>query len=197
MRQAAVSPNLDWTSDGTSRRTDPRGVHMPMLDAYIPEGALAAEAEARLLSDLTDLLLQHEGADPAAPLARSLAWIFLHRPAALYVAGQAQQTPHYRFVVAVPEGQFDDARRSAIVAAVTATVLDAEDGAHPRDPRRVWVIASEVPEGTWGGGGRIMTLADIVTYVSGDPDRGREHARARFAARYDSEVTRGANGAIG
>lgn len=36
-----------------------------MLDAYIPEGALSAEAEDRLLARLTDLLLQHEGVDPA------------------------------------------------------------------------------------------------------------------------------------
>ena len=165
---------------------------MPMLDAYIPEGALPAEAEARLLSDLTDVLLQHEGADASDPVARSLAWIFLHRPVAVYVAGRPQQAPHYRFVAAVPEGQFDDARRSAIVDAVTTTVLDAEGGVHPRDPRRVWVITSEVPEGTWGAGGRIMTLADIVAYVTGDAERGREHARARFAARYATEVARGA-----
>jgi phenylpyruvate tautomerase PptA (4-oxalocrotonate tautomerase family) len=163
-----------------------------MLDAYIPEGALPADAEARLLSDLTDLLLEHEGADPRDPVARSLAWIFLHRPVAVYVAGEAERTPHYRFVTAVPEGQFDDARRSAIVDAITAAVLEAERGAHPRDPQRVWVIAGEVPEGTWGGGGRIMTLADIVAHVTGDPARGREHARARFAARYVSEASRDA-----
>jgi phenylpyruvate tautomerase PptA (4-oxalocrotonate tautomerase family) len=165
---------------------------MPMLDAYIPEGALPAAAEAHLFSDLTDLLLRHEGADPADPVARSLAWIFLHRPAAVYIAGQTQPAPHYRFVATVPEGQFDDTRRSAIVDAVTTRVLDAERGVHPRDPSRVWVITSEVPEGTWGAGGRIMTLADIVTHVTGDADRGREHARARFAARYAAEVARDA-----
>ena len=163
---------------------------MPMLDAYIPEGALPAATEAQLLRELTDLLLEHEGADPGDPAARSLAWLFLHRPAALLVAGRAQPAPHYRFVVAVPEGQFDDARRSAIVEAVTTAVLDAEGGVHPRDPRRVWVIASEVPEGTWGAAGRVMTLADIVAHVTGDLARGREHARARFAARYGSEAAR-------
>jgi len=38
---------------------------MPMLDAYIPEGALPPEAEDKLLARLTGLLLQHEGVDPA------------------------------------------------------------------------------------------------------------------------------------
>ena len=31
---------------------------MPMLDAFIPEGALSAEAEHKLLSQLTDILLR-------------------------------------------------------------------------------------------------------------------------------------------
>jgi phenylpyruvate tautomerase PptA (4-oxalocrotonate tautomerase family) len=168
---------------------------MPMLDAYIPADALSTDAEARLLSQLTDLLLEHEGADPEDPVARSLAWVFLHRPAGLHVAGRPVKAPHYRFVVAVPEGQFDDRRRSAIVEAVTTAVLDAEHGARPRDPRRVWVLTSEVPEGTWGGGGRIMTLADIVGHVTGDPERGREHARERFAARDAGAAARTAQSA--
>ena len=43
---------------------------MPMLDAYIPEGALSPEAEDKLLAQLTDLLLQHEGVDPTNQAAR-------------------------------------------------------------------------------------------------------------------------------
>jgi phenylpyruvate tautomerase PptA (4-oxalocrotonate tautomerase family) len=156
---------------------------MPMLDAFIPEGALPAEAERRLISRLTDLLLEHEGADPRDPVARSLAWVFLHRPAAVYVAGQPAAAPRYRFVASVPEGQYDDARRAAIVAAVTGAVLDAEDGAHPRDPQRVWVFANEIPEGNWGGGGRVMRLADIVGHVIGDAAQAKRYADSRLAAR--------------
>ena len=83
---------------------------MPMLDAYIPEGALPAEAERQLISRLTDLLLEHEGADPRNPVARSLAWVFVHRPAAVYVAGATAAAPRYRFIASVPEGQYDDER---------------------------------------------------------------------------------------
>ena len=36
---------------------------MPMLDAYIPTGALTPAAEQQLLTDLTDLLIKNEGAD--------------------------------------------------------------------------------------------------------------------------------------
>src|SRR3954466_9312243 len=109
---------------------------MPMLDAFIPAGALSPEAEHALLAHLTDILLRNEGADPADPRAREIAWVFLHRPAAVLVGGKPATAPRYRFVASVPEGQFDDERRAAIVAEVTDAVLAAERGAYPVDPQR-------------------------------------------------------------
>ena len=47
-----------------------------MLDAYIPSDALTADAEAKLLNRCTDLLLEHEGVDPANERARSVAWVY-------------------------------------------------------------------------------------------------------------------------
>jgi phenylpyruvate tautomerase PptA (4-oxalocrotonate tautomerase family) len=154
-----------------------------MLDAYIPEGALSPAAEERLLGQLTDVLIRHEGADPENPLVRSIAWVFLHRPQAVFVGGVPAAEPRYRFVASVPEGQYDPDRRSAMVAAVTEAVLDAEDGAYARDPARVWVFTPEVPEGTWGGAGRIVTLADIAAFATGDVEGGRRYAEQRLAAR--------------
>ncbi len=156
---------------------------MPMLDAYIPEGALSAAAEQRLLARLTDLLLVNEGADPTNPAVRSIAWLFVHRPAAVYVAGAPAESPRYRFIASVPEGQYDAERRQAMVADITNAVLDAEDGAHERDPSRVWVFTPEIPDGTWGGMGRIVTLADIAAFATGDVERGRRYAEERLAAR--------------
>ena len=66
---------------------------------------------------------------------------------------------------------------------ITEAVLDAEQGAYERDPMRVWVFTPEIPDGTWGGGGRIVTLADIATFSSGDPEQGRRYAQERLAAR--------------
>jgi phenylpyruvate tautomerase PptA (4-oxalocrotonate tautomerase family) len=154
-----------------------------MLDAYIPDGALSAESEQRLLARLTDLLIVNEGADPTNPAVRSIAWLFVHRPAAVYVAGEPAQAPRYRFVASVPEGQYDAERRQAMVADITDAVLDAEDGAHDRDPSRVWVFTPEIPDGTWGGMGRIVTLADIAAFATGDVERGRRYAEERLSAR--------------
>ena len=154
---------------------------MPLLDAYIPAGALEPDAEEKLLARLTDLLLEHEGADPTNPVARAIAWVFLHRPEAVFVAGERATLPRYRIVASVPEGQFDDERRQAMVAAVTEAVLDAEPAGRDRDPMRVWVFATSVPDGTWGGGGNIVRLGDIAGLVIGDAERGREYAERRLA----------------
>lgn len=161
---------------------------MPRLDAYIPEGALSEQAENKLLSNLTDILLRNEGADPADPAARSIAWVWVHRPAKMFVAGESAEEPRYRFEPRVPEGQLDDERREAMVAEITEAVLDAEDGAYERNPLRVWVFPDEIPDGTWGGGGRIVRLADIVGFVLGDEEKGREYAEKRLAERRAAEV---------
>jgi phenylpyruvate tautomerase PptA (4-oxalocrotonate tautomerase family) len=156
---------------------------MPMLDAYIPQGALDPSDEKELVAHLTDILLEWEGADRTNAVARSLAWVFVHRPTELYVGGEAPHEPRYRIVASVPEGQLDARRRQGMVEAVTTAVLDAEPEDRSPDPSRVWVFASSVPEGTWGGGGRIVGLADIVTFVlDGDAAAGEAHAKRRLAA---------------
>jgi phenylpyruvate tautomerase PptA (4-oxalocrotonate tautomerase family) len=156
---------------------------MPMLDAYIPDGALEPDAEEQLLAKLTDLLIINEGADPTNPQVRSIAWLFVHRPAGVYVAGARAEAPRYRFVASVPEGQYDAERRQAMVGDITDAVLDAERGAYDRDPSRVWVFTPEVQDGTWGALGGIVTLADIATFATGDPERGRRYAEERLALR--------------
>jgi phenylpyruvate tautomerase PptA (4-oxalocrotonate tautomerase family) len=164
---------------------------MPQLDAYIPAGALAPDAERDLIAELTDLLIRHEGADPTNETVRSIAWVFVHRPEEVYVGGRPAAAPRYRFVASVPEGQFNAERRQALTEAITEAVLDAEGGAHPRDPMRVWVFTLEVPEGAWGGGGRVVGLADIAGLALGDPEAGREYAERVFAERRGEPVTAG------
>jgi phenylpyruvate tautomerase PptA (4-oxalocrotonate tautomerase family) len=156
---------------------------MPMLDAYIPDGALQPEAEERLLCQLTDILIINEGADPSNAQVRSIAWLFVHRPHSVFVAGARSEIPHYRFVASVPEGQYDAERRQAMVEDITEAVLDAEQGAYDRDPSRVWVFTPEVPDGSWGGAGRIVTLGDIAGLAMGDLERGRAYAEQRLRAR--------------
>ena len=54
-----------------------------------------------------------------------------------------------------------------------SAVLDAEEGIRPRDPMRVWVFCTEVPEGTWDANGQMHT-----------------HIRTRVHHRYLSFIAR-------
>jgi phenylpyruvate tautomerase PptA (4-oxalocrotonate tautomerase family) len=154
-----------------------------MLDVFIPEGALSDEAEDRLLADLTDILLRSEGADPSNAFARPLAYVWLHRPAKMFAGGEPATLPRYRVIASVPEGAYDDERRRSMIREVTDAILDAEAGAYDRDPMRIFVFPNEVPEGTWGGGGRIFTLGELAGEVMGDAEKGKRWAERRLANR--------------
>ncbi len=144
---------------------------MPMIDLTIPEGALKPEAEARLVKELGDILIAHEGFDPASPVAQGVTVVFLHRPAAVFVAGARSEKPRYRIVPSVPEGQYTDASRKALVKDVTAAVVRAEGGSLDDVASRVWVFPTEVEDGTWGSRGGIRRTADIHAFIAGEHER--------------------------
>jgi phenylpyruvate tautomerase PptA (4-oxalocrotonate tautomerase family) len=155
---------------------------MPMLDVHIPDGALAPAAEAELVARLTEILVRHEGFDPTDPATRAVSWVFVHRPAAVYVGGEIADAPRYKVVPSVPEGQLDPEQRAGVVREVTEAIMAAENGAWPPDPSRVWVFPTEIPEGHWGSTGRIVPLAAILTRLTdNDEDKARELAAERIA----------------
>jgi phenylpyruvate tautomerase PptA (4-oxalocrotonate tautomerase family) len=144
---------------------------MPMIDVTIPEGALKPEAEDRLIKELTDILIAHEGFDVGNKVAQSVTVVFLHRPAAVYVAGQRSPTPRYRIVPSVPEGQYTDAARKSLVKAVTEAVARADGGKYEDVAPLVWVFPTEVPDGQWGSRGVIRPLPDIQAFIAGVEQR--------------------------
>jgi phenylpyruvate tautomerase PptA (4-oxalocrotonate tautomerase family) len=137
---------------------------MPMIDAFIPEGALSPDAEARLIKEITDTLLGYEGIDPSNQRAQAVSVVFLHRPE-VYVAGAAAETPRYRFIASVPEGQYDDEARAGVVRDMTAAVARAEGRPVEEVAPRVWVFPNEVFDGGWGGRGVIRRLPEILTML--------------------------------
>jgi phenylpyruvate tautomerase PptA (4-oxalocrotonate tautomerase family) len=153
---------------------------MPMIDAFIPEGALAPDAEARLFEELTEMVIRLDGFDPTSERARAATWIFLHRPT-VFVAGARPALPRYRFAACLPEGQYNDDVRRAVIKEVTQAVARAEGRPYEDVAPRVWVFANEIPEGTWGGGGHVLRLANIAGYLGGD--QARQAAAERLADR--------------
>ncbi len=144
---------------------------MPMIDVTIPEGALKPDAERRLLKELGDILIRHEGFAPDNKIAQSVTVLFLHRPAAIYVAGARSDMPRYRVVPSVPEGQYTDASRRALVKDVTDAVVRADGGKFDDVAPRVWVFPTEIPDGEWGSRGVIRQLPDIQAAIAGEHER--------------------------
>ncbi|MGY4573759.1 Tautomerase enzyme [Bradyrhizobium pachyrhizi] len=154
---------------------------MPMIDVTIPEGALKPEAEARLIKELGDILIGHEGFDPANKVAQGVTVVFLHRPAAVYVAGRPSPSPRFRIVPTVPEGQYTEASRAALVRDVTDAVVRAAGGSFEDVAAQVWVFPTEIPDGQWGSRGVIRPLPDIQAFIAGEHER--KVGEARLARR--------------
>ena len=144
---------------------------MPMIDVTIPEGALKPAAEARLIKELGDILIGHEGFDSANKVAQGVTVVFLHRPAAVYVAGEPSPSPRYRIVPTVPEGQYTEVSRAALVKDVTAAVVRADGGSYEDVAPQVWVFPTEIPDGQWGSRGVIRLLPDIQAFIAGEHER--------------------------
>jgi phenylpyruvate tautomerase PptA (4-oxalocrotonate tautomerase family) len=144
---------------------------MPMIDVTIPEGALKPEAEERLIKELTDTLIAHEGFDVSNKRAQSVTVVYLHRPAAVYVGGSRTPAPRYRIVPTVPEGQYTDAIRQSLVKAVTEAVVRADGGKYEDVAPRVWVFPTEIPDGQWGSRGVIRPLPEIQAFIAGEHER--------------------------
>jgi phenylpyruvate tautomerase PptA (4-oxalocrotonate tautomerase family) len=129
---------------------------MPMIDLTLPQGALTADARTALVDDLTTVVLRAERA-PDTEFVRSITWACVHElPASdVFVAGLPVDRPIARLEVTTPEGALSQRRRAELVAAATRVIRDAL-GIDDADALRVWVICREVPEGSWGAGGRIV-----------------------------------------
>ncbi|MCW7536948.1 Tautomerase enzyme [Aquabacterium sp. A7-Y] len=144
---------------------------MPMIDVYIPNGALTPQSEATLMRELTDILIRHEGMDPSNPQIRDVTWIFVHRPAQIYRSGAPAPAPIYRITPTVPEGQYTDEARAGLVRDVTAAVARAEGSSVAEVGARVWVFPTEVFDGGWGSRGVIRRLPDILELFGGPESR--------------------------
>ena len=137
---------------------------MPMIDVTLPEGALTTDARNALADRLTTTLLEAEGAADI-PFSRQITLVYFDERSAgsIYVAGAPASDARYRLLVTIPEGSItDDAKKAELVERLTKDVLDAAGEEGDEASFRVWVFIHEVPDGHWGGAGRIFRLRDIV-----------------------------------
>ena len=149
---------------------------MPMLDAYIPEGALSPSAERELLAKLTDPVdrarggrpQQRDGAKARLGLRPPPSGVRGWRPvkgAALPLHLPGPRRPVQRRASCRGD-RGDDTGRGR--------------GAWRHPELRVCVFTCEVPDGWWGGAGRILRLADI--YELAGPNKPGMNGQPREAA---------------
>ncbi|MGO4326251.1 4-oxalocrotonate tautomerase family protein [Cupriavidus sp. 2TAF22] len=162
---------------------------MPMIDALWPEDALTPEAEARLVKELTDILIKAEGYDPGNPVAQAVSVFHLHRPAAVFVGGERSKAVRYRIIPSAPEGQYTDESRSALVKAITEAVARAEGRPFDEVVSRVWVFPTEIPDGTWGSRGVILRLPAIHALLAGESERSAGEERLARRRREKARIT--------
>jgi phenylpyruvate tautomerase PptA (4-oxalocrotonate tautomerase family) len=162
---------------------------MPMIDALIPENALSRDAEARLLKELTDILIRAEGYDPSNQNAQRVSVLHLHRPAAVFVGGEPSKLPRYRIIPSAPEGQYTDESRAFLVKEITEAMARAENTPFKDIAARVWIFPTEIPDGQWGANGVINRLPDIHAMLVGEPERGAGAQRLARRRREKAHIT--------
>ncbi len=96
-------------------RSAARALEMTIGRHHGELGPTIADTERELVRRVTDLLVEHElrrtidlsndpeSVEASRKRARSIAWVFVHRPE-VYVGGRVHEAPDYKFEIRVPEG---------------------------------------------------------------------------------------------
>ena len=144
---------------------------MPMIEVTAPAGAIAPDAREELLDELAGRLLHWEGA-PDTEFFRANSWIYFNElpEDALYVGGRPGGEARIRVDVTTPEGALSDRRRKELVADATKTILDAA-GLEESDALRVFVMCSEIDEGSWGAGGQVVEFAALRAAAAAEKEK--------------------------
>ena len=141
---------------------------MPFVEVFSTPGTPRPEQRRQIAQRLVGEVMAGEGA-PDNEFARSISWLVWHELAAWSVGGEPigpEQPPRYVVRVAMPRGSLTDEKRSEVVSRVTKVLAEADD-----DPDRFYssaaafVLIDAIPEGDWGGVGRVVRFNQIANYV--------------------------------
>jgi phenylpyruvate tautomerase PptA (4-oxalocrotonate tautomerase family) len=164
---------------------------MPVIRVSCPANALTAEQKAQLAPLLTDGVMGQE-VDPVTDAGRDITTLMFNEIADhnCFIGGTPVDKPKHpgdtfwMVEIIVAAGFFDQARREAVQAAVKkafVTVLDDDGSVMEHDGVRVSPtylvrLASliiEIPEGSWGVGGRTSSAVEIGKLAGTDQSRKR------------------------
>lgn len=137
---------------------------MPNILVKVPKGAFPGEAAAKLLREITNAAATAEQI-PAEQKYRVTSWVVVDEvePRLFAVAGidMSEHIVPCIAVVYVPEGVLDDTSRTLYLK----LMHDAFKNSMPASETRrlaTSVILNTVVDGTWGGNGMMLHLADLA-----------------------------------
>jgi phenylpyruvate tautomerase PptA (4-oxalocrotonate tautomerase family) len=122
---------------------------VPMIDVYTPDDLFPADADARLVSELTHAVLRAEGVATPGAFHLDNTAAFIHRlPAAALGTANTAAARAVRVQIVTPPGSLDrngqrqlTREATEIITALAETVDTAP---------RTWVILTEAAAGGWG-----------------------------------------------
>ena len=141
---------------------------MPMIDVFVPQGALPDAMLAALAGDIAQAALREEGY-AGSRFAASVTWTYVHEmPAGRLLVGAGPCTsPVWRVEVASPAGSLTPRAKARLADEVAGLVQAASRDAEDRTPAgRVWCLFHDIAEGEWFAGGRAASAAAIRAAVA-------------------------------
>jgi len=130
---------------------------MPMIDIYAPRGTFADPHG--LARDAAAAVMAVEQV-PDIPMFRQNTAGFVHELDPSHLSDVDGANDHIRVQVLTNAGALDRDKQLAVVARLTALVVDA--AGNPALTERTWVLLTEAPEGGWGLWGHAHTNAELV-----------------------------------
>jgi phenylpyruvate tautomerase PptA (4-oxalocrotonate tautomerase family) len=147
---------------------------MPLVRLTYPRGALTPDQKRSIAQSLTEAVLDAE-VDAVTDAGRMVTVVHFNEATAddWAVGGQLRSTAagapnHFIVDLIVLEGLLENGRKAECHRRVTEAFEKALGGGDPMLPLRVWVLVHEVPEGSWGAGGRTVSALDVAQFISAD-----------------------------
>jgi phenylpyruvate tautomerase PptA (4-oxalocrotonate tautomerase family) len=128
-----------------------------MIDIYATRGTFADTH--RLARDAAAAVMAVEQV-PDIPMFRQNTAAFVHELDPSCLSDVDGANDHIRVQVVTNAGALDRDKQLAVVATLTALVVDA--GSNPELKERTWVLLTEAPDGGWGLWGHAHTNAELV-----------------------------------
>lgn len=137
---------------------------MPLIVIHLPENTFSTQQKQRFAQSATQALLSFEGM-AEHPKAHDLSWVQFNEFSNddFYMAGHSVNKPHYRLDVSIFQGTMAGDKKERLTEKLTDLILEVEGTDHNLlNAARVWVMINEVPDGNWGGAGKIYRIQDLM-----------------------------------